>query len=249
FDRITVLHPGAFEEPVLFVHAGPIGASVRGAGRPRPHETPRIWPVFFPFAIVDALTLGVDSGELSDPADRAVGRARGVRKYLDHAVDRISAEEGGMGTRIYRALDVLKHVERPVLVVPDGEEHLSAREPARVGVRVHVRDVRDVVAGLLHPEGQGELPEKECTGTLGQRRVEDLPVLAVWPVEADPHTGARVPVVRRGAVVVERPEVGPAVVRRPRSVRALKEEVALAVVPDAENHVALEFLAVLSQLV
>ena len=101
-------------------------------------------------------------------------------------------------------------------------------QPAGIGVRVEVRDVRHVVAVLLHPKRQRKLPQQELAGALRQRRVEDLPVLAVRPVEADPHTWARVPVVRRRAVVVQRPQVGPAVVRRPRRVRALKQKIALA---------------------
>src|SRR5438128_1380633 len=54
--------------------------------------------------------------------------------------------------------------------------------------------------------------------------------------------------MRRRAVVIERPEVGPAVVSRPSGVRTLEEKVAFPVVPDDEDHVTLEFLPFLGEL-
>src|SRR5439155_16736421 len=54
--------------------------------------------------------------------------------------------------------------------------------------------------------------------------------------------------MRRRAVVIERPEVGPAVVSRPGGVRTLEEKVAFSVVTDDEDHVTLKFLPFLREL-
>src|SRR5438876_635479 len=54
--------------------------------------------------------------------------------------------------------------------------------------------------------------------------------------------------MRRRAVVIERPEVGPAVVSRPGGIGTLEEKVAIPVVADDEDHVTLEFLPFLGEL-
>src|SRR6266545_6960722 len=54
--------------------------------------------------------------------------------------------------------------------------------------------------------------------------------------------------MRRRAVVIERPEVGPAVVSRPSGVRTLEEKVAFSVVSDDEDHVTLQFFTFLREL-
>ena len=125
----------------------------------------------------------------------------------------------------------------------DGEEGPPAQQARGVGVRVEIGDVGDVVALLLHPEGQRKLPEQELAGALRERRIEDLPVLAIGPIEADGHAGPGVPVVRRRAVIVERPQVRPAIVRRPGRVRALEQKVALPLIADDEDDIALQLLA------
>ena len=132
-------------------------------------------------------------------------------------------------------------VERPVLVVADREPPLGAAEAGGVGVGVDVRDVGHVVAVLLHPEGERELPEQELARADRERGVEDLAVLAVGPVEARLDVRAPVPLLL--AVVVERELAGPAVVGVPGGVGALEQEVGPAVVADDEDDVALQPLA------
>ena len=104
-------------------------------------------------------------------------------------------------------------------------------------MRVEIRDVRHVVAVLLQPVGQRELPEKELAGAGRERRVEDLAVLAVGPIEA--HRDVVTPVPDVLAVVVQRELVRPAVVGLPGRVGALEQEVGAAVVAHDEDHVAL----------
>ena len=83
-----------------------------------------------------------------------------------------------------RRLHVVEHLQRPVLVVADGQQRLGPQQARGVGVGVDVADVGDVVAVLLHPEGERELPEQEFAGALRERGVENLAVLAVGPVAA-----------------------------------------------------------------
>src|SRR5439155_17493407 len=95
----------------------------------------------------------------------------------------------------------------------------------------------DVVALLLHPEGDRELPEEELARAGGERRIQDLAVLAVGAVVADADAGAPVPDLL--AIVVEGELARPAVVSLPGVGAALEEEVGAAPVGDDERDVAL----------
>ena len=113
-------------------------------------------------------------------------------------------------------------------------------------MRVEIRDVGDVVAVLLHPVGEREFPEQELARADRKRRVQNLAILAVGPVEA--RLDVRAPVPHLLAVVVERILAGPAVVSVPGGVGDLEEKVGLAIVADDEDDVALELLALGRQL-
>ena len=126
----------------------------------------------------------------------------------------------------------------------DGEEAFRPQQAFAVGMGVHVADIGNVVTCLLHPEGQRELPQQKLARALRQRRIDDLPVFAIGPIPAGADTGAGVPVVgaRRRAVIVQRPGAGPAIVRRPRRIAALKEKIACPVIAHDEDKITLQSL-------
>src|SRR5439155_9899974 len=102
-------------------------------------------------------------------------------------------------------------------------ERLGFQKPLWTGVRVDVRDIRYVVALLLHPKRERKFPQQKLARALRERRVETLAIAAIGPIETDRDARPRVPVVWRRAVVVERPEIRPAVVGGPGRIRALKQ--------------------------
>ena len=165
-DGISVLHSRAFEDPVLFVHARPIGAPIRRVCRPSPHEKRRIRPVPLPLLLVSPVALRAGSAEFSDAADRAIRRARRVGKDLNHPVDRVPAQECRVDAGVDRALHVPVHGERPIFVVAHRQKRLCAHQPRTIGVCVDVGDVGNIVALLFHPERERELPEEKLSGTL-----------------------------------------------------------------------------------
>src|SRR4030088_847423 len=89
----------------------------------------------------------------------------------------------------------------------------AAQESLAVSMRIYVADVGDVVTFLLHPVSERKLPEQKLARALRERCIDDLAVLAVWPIPAHFHPGAAVPFLV--AVVVQRPLAGPAIVRSP----------------------------------
>ncbi len=91
-------------------------------------------------------------------------------------------------------------------------------------MRIDIADVRNVVTHLLHPKRQRKFPQQELTRALRKRRVKDLAVLAVRPVPTDENAGADVPIVRRGAVVVDGEEMWPVIVNLQRGYAAMKDD-------------------------
>src|SRR5205807_9118720 len=118
---------------------------------------------------------------------------------------------------------------------------LGSKQAVRIVVRVEVRDVSDIVAARFQPVSEREFPEKPFAGTGGKRRVENLTILSVGTVEADLNVRPPVPLVL--AVVVERELARPAIVRLPRRVRTLENEIGRAIVADDEDEVALQSIA------
>src|SRR5262249_50836738 len=143
-----------------------------------------------------------------------------ARQHAKDAPASVAAEEAEVDARVAGGLDVVEHLERPILVVADRQPGLRPPQPGAVGVRVPIARVRDVVAVPLHPVGERELPQQVLARPLRQGCVHHLTVLAVGAVPADAGVGAAVPTLL--AVVVERPAVRPAVVSRPRRVAALE---------------------------
>ena len=105
-------------------------------------------------------------------------------------------------------------------------------------MRVEVRDVSDIVAARFQPVSEREFPEKPFAGTGGKRRVENLTILSVGPVEADLHVRPPIPLVL--AVIVQGELAWPAIVRLPGRVRTLEDEISRAIVADDEDDVALQ---------
>src|SRR5207245_10443405 len=83
-----------------------------------------------------------------------------------------------------------------------------------------------------------EFPEKPFTGACRERRVENLRVFSVGPVKADVDTAAPIPLLL--AVIVEGELAGPAVIRLPGGVGALKDQIGAAIIADDEDEVALK---------
>ena len=122
---------------------------------------------------------------------------------------------------------------------------LARSSPFAVGVRVDVRDVGDVVTFLLQPERERELGHQELTGAVGERvesRGKAVPIERIGPIEA--HV---VPDFAVGRAPGRRPEVvhrsppRPAVVREPRHIRGLEQEIGPPIVADDEDDVRLAF--------
>src|SRR4029077_4427763 len=96
-----------------------------------------------------------------------------------HATAGVAAEEGDVDARGDGGLDVLEHRQRIVFVVSDRQKPSTAEQAGGIGGRIDVADIADVVSVLLHPEGEGELPEEELAGALREWCIEDLAILPV----------------------------------------------------------------------
>src|SRR5262249_49738691 len=136
------------------------------------------------FEIAQLRKAGFDRGVLNrtvltNAADDSVRNATRAGKILDHAAAGVSAQECDVYSRRDRGLHILQHVQRPILIMADGNQALGAKKAFRVRVRIDVADIRQVVTGFLHPEGKRKFPEQELTGTLRQWGVENLAVFSI----------------------------------------------------------------------
>src|SRR5207245_1401973 len=99
-------------------------------------------------------------------------------------------------------------------------------------------DVSDVVPEGFHPKRQREFPQEPFAGARGERRVENLAILAVGTIKTDVH--ARPPIPFFLAIVVKGELAGPAVVSLPGGVGALKNEIGLSVIANDKDEIALQ---------
>ena len=154
-----------------------------------------------------------------------------------HPADCVAGQEQQRHTFIAHFLHALELPDIPVLIVADTDEHF-ALQSAIGREHVAVGAVCDVVPVLLEPIGQGKLQRQEFARAKGQRIIHHAVVLrfaAVRPIEA--HVGPRS--LHTFRVRVDRVVAGPAIVRLPRVVRALEQDIGRPLVTDDEDHVAL----------
>ena len=123
--------------------------------------------------------------ELPDPADHAVGRPgralgrNGITPQQVSPLKKATFSPAAIAALTFSYISSDQYSSWPT-----ESKRLRPQQPLGVGVRVDVADVGDVVALLLHPEGQRKLPEQKLARALRQRRVDDLAILAVGPVPA-----------------------------------------------------------------
>jgi len=53
----------------------------------------------------------------------------------------------------------------------NGQKRFGPQKPLWIGVGIDVADVGDIIALLLHPESERELPKQKLAGALGKRRI------------------------------------------------------------------------------
>src|SRR4051812_19346986 len=104
-------------------------------------------------------------------------------------------------------------------------------------MRVEIRDIGDVATFRFHPIGQRKFPEKPFAGTDAQRRVENLTVFAVRPIETDGDIAAPIPLAF--AVIIKRKLVRPTVVGLPSGIRALEKIIRPTRIANDENNITL----------
>src|ERR1043166_7840522 len=90
---------------------------------------------------------------------------------------------------------------------------------------------------LFHPIGDGKFPEQKLARTGRERRVKNLTVFSIGPIETHLHAAAPVP--RFLAIIIERELRRPTVVCLPGVIAALENEIGRSIVAHDEDDVAL----------
>src|SRR4029077_19372662 len=108
-------------------------------------------------------------------------------------------------------------------------------------MRIEVRDVSHIITLSFQPVCQGKLPKKPLTGASREWCIKDLTVFSIRPIETHVDTWPAPPHLL--PVVIQRELVRPTVIRLPRDVRTLKNDIGRTIISDDENDITLQPLA------
>ena len=154
-DLFVLLHSCALINPVSGSGADPGIGTDNIAGRVGPHQLISVGTFVGQGGDRVELPRALRRPEDADPLKRPVTRIE-----QDLSEDGVAGEEPDIHPRRHGVLEIAKHFDRPVFVMPHAEKSAGSQQPLWIAVGIEIGDVGDVIPLRFHPVRQREFPEK-----------------------------------------------------------------------------------------